>query len=136
MRKTFTKQERLRSKREIDELFQNNQSIFIYPFKILYVNKIDEEHYGANVLFTMSHKKFKHAVQRNTIKRHLRESYRIHKVNLIQLLEQKKIHAHIAWIYVADTILSHQEIEAKMILSLNSLCNIFKQETYINYNVK
>lgn len=127
MRHTFKKHERLHSRKEIDLLFKNSRSLFVYPFKVLYKSQLDEKKSGAKVLFTMSHKKFKHAVQRNEIKRHLRESYRINKENLVNVLKNRNLNSKIAWIYIADTILPHQEIETKMKNSLHRLCKEFQE---------
>ncbi|MDD4848685.1 MAG: ribonuclease P protein component [Bacteroidales bacterium] len=128
MKYTLRKYERLHSKKEIDELFQHSNSLFVYPFKILYATHNDSAIGNASILFTMSHKKFKHAVQRNAVKRHLKESYRLHKLPLIQLLVNKKLNAKIAFIYIADNLITHQEMETKMKLTIKRLCKIIEQE--------
>lgn len=125
---TLKKKERLRSRKEIDHLFKNSLSLFVYPIKVLYQINFDEKNSGASVLFTMSHKKFKLAVHRNQIKRQLKEAYRINNENLVTLLKKKNFNAKIALIYIADSVLSHKEIEYKVQIVLKNLCKLIEQE--------
>lgn len=128
MRQTLPKQERLHSRKEIDELFQNSLSTFVYPFKILYKAVPDASNSEAVILFTMSHKKFKHAVQRNAIKRQLRECYRTQKNDLTNLLKTNNLNAKIAFIYVADSLIAHQDIAIKMKVALQRICKLIEKE--------
>src|SRR5688572_1261178 len=76
----FPKSERLSGKRLIDELFEKGSSQFLYPFWILCLNEIKRETgLYPKVLFSIPKKNFKRAVDRNRIRRQLREAYRKHK---------------------------------------------------------
>jgi ribonuclease P protein component len=81
---SFSKAERLHSKKLIKELFEKGSSFFLYPYKILIleVPKADEQQPEAQVMFTVSKRSFKKAVDRNRIKRLLREVYRLQKPKL------------------------------------------------------
>jgi len=121
-RQTFTKEERLCSKKLIEELFAGGHSFFEYPFKIVYLI-VDEDSpwfktFPAKVLFTISKRKFKLATDRNKLKRLMREGYRKQKYLLYKNLSSKKIKTGIAYIYTAKEMLPYQEIEKKIKTSI------------------
>lgn len=78
MRK-LPKQNRVTSRQHISMLFQEGMSLSRYPFKVFYVKKKSAEFLNHKVLFAVSKKRIRSAVQRNRIKRLLREAYRINK---------------------------------------------------------
>ncbi|MDO4949379.1 MAG: ribonuclease P protein component [Bacteroidales bacterium] len=83
----LSKAERLCSKKLINTLFgSGNHSFPIYPLRVVYA-WVDAEKASAQCSFmvSVSKKRFKHAVDRNRVKRQVRESYREHK-HLLQEL--------------------------------------------------
>ena len=122
---TLKKEERLHSKKLIQQLFTDGSSFFVYPFKVIYKQAPEAKGFPASVLISVSKKKFKSAVKRNRIKRLFRESYRKNKYILIDSEEEEEKHTSllIAFIYVADTIMEYHEIEKKIILILQRLKN-------------
>lgn len=75
----FNKEERLCSKKSLDLLFKNGSSFLLYPFRITHLF-IDEAHrYPVQVVINVAKKRYKHAVDRNLIKRRTREAYRLQK---------------------------------------------------------
>lgn len=77
--KTFTKEERLCSRKSLDLLFKNGSSFLLYPFRISYLFVPDTASVPVQVVINVSKKRFKRAVDRNLIKRRTREAYRLHK---------------------------------------------------------
>ncbi|MES2827575.1 MAG: ribonuclease P protein component [Bacteroidota bacterium] len=76
---TFTKEERLCSKKLLDLLFKNGSSFLLYPFRVSYL-LIDSSHpFPAQVVINVSKKRYRNAVDRNLIKRRTREAYRLQK---------------------------------------------------------
>ena len=75
----FNKEERLCSKRSLDMLFKNGSSFLLYPFRLTYLFVAEPHRYPAQLVINVAKKRFKHAVDRNLIKRRTREAYRIQK---------------------------------------------------------
>lgn len=75
---SYGKKEKLKSKRLITQLFEEGRSISAYPLKLIYLPvALQDQKVKAGV--TVSKRNFKSAVQRNRIKRMLREAYRLNK---------------------------------------------------------
>jgi ribonuclease P protein component len=110
------KNERLHSKKLIKELFDKGSSFFLYPFKLIQL-EVTIENSGTNqVLFSVSKKKLKKAVDRNLVKRRLKEIYRLNKDIFIQQDSSKLI----AIIYVASDILPVSQLEPKLVKLLKN----------------
>ncbi len=79
MKATFNKKEKLKSKKELDALFSEGKSISKYPIRLVYRRSSFEENVKIKTGVSVSKRNFKKAVERNRIKRLLRESYRKNK---------------------------------------------------------
>ena len=117
---TFPKSERLHSKKLIQELFDKGSSFYSYPFKVLVLPNPDEDCPNHQVLISVSKRKFKRAVDRNLIKRRIRESYRLNK-QILYSNENVKTPQLIAYIYTGKEIPTYQFIEVKLSKSLKRL---------------
>lgn len=107
---SFPKSERLYKKKDIQELFDKGSSFYLYPFRVI-LQKQSESNINQ-VLFSVSKKNFKRAVDRNLIKRRMREAYRLNK----SLIASQSTY-QIAYIYTAKDILEFNQIRDKMIAS-------------------
>ncbi|MDR6944443.1 ribonuclease P protein component [Mucilaginibacter pocheonensis] len=119
---TFKKEERLCNKRLIDKLFHNGSSFLCYPFKASWLYNTEPQPYPAQILFSVSKKRYKHAVDRNLIKRCMRESYRLHKQqNLYNLLHAADKTILLSVGYIGKEIAPYSVIEKKMLKLLEQL---------------
>jgi len=118
----FPKSERLHSKKQIEQLFSQGDSFTVYPLKVVYLKKPLESRLQNQVLVSTPKKKFKRSVDRNKLKRRIKEAYRLHK----QVLENKQagFYLLIGYIYVGKEISSYQIIEEKLKQSLVRLKEI------------
>ena len=119
---TFTKEERLCNKKLIDELFHNGSSFLCYPFKVSWLIVDEPLLFPAQVLFSVSKKRFKRAVDRNLIKRRIREAYRLYKQQYLYTSLQdseKKIIFSVG--FIGKEISSYELIDKKMLKLLNEL---------------
>ena len=89
VRYTYGKQEKLKSRKIIGEIFSDGESFYNYPFRVFY-KEVDENINPIQVGVSVSKRNFKLAVDRNRIKRLMREAYRLEKYNL-QLPEGKNV---------------------------------------------
>ncbi|WP_298237411.1 ribonuclease P protein component [uncultured Algibacter sp.] len=79
MSKTYSKKEKLKSKKLIDALFTHGQSVSTFPLRLVYLPTDFKEDIIAKTSVSVSKRNFKSAVDRNRIKRLLREAYRLNK---------------------------------------------------------
>lgn len=79
----FPKSERLKSRKEIGTLFKSGSSIGVYPLRAVWKVGQDIEKMGAlQVAVSVPKKKFRRAVDRNRLRRQVRESYRLRRGQL------------------------------------------------------
>ncbi len=79
MKASYSKKEKLKSKKLIDQLFTQGQSVSAFPLRLVYLQSHFEDCIIAKTGVSVSKRNFKTAVDRNRIKRLLRESYRLNK---------------------------------------------------------
>ncbi len=79
MNTSFNSIEKLKSKKLISELFTNGKSVSAYPLRLVYLKTTFEDPVNLKVGVSVSKRYFKHAVDRNHIKRLMREAYRLNK---------------------------------------------------------
>jgi ribonuclease P protein component len=110
---TFKKSERLSQKKLIQELFDKGSSFYLHPFKVIFlINQKPTNQIIASVPKSL----FKRAVDRNAIKRRIREGYRLNKAKLVS-----DNFFSIAYIYTAKEILPSASIHQKIVLSFDKL---------------
>ena len=119
----FRKEERLCSIKLIEQLYSQGSSFSFYPFRIIYsIQPIQEV--PAQIVISVPKRKFKRAVDRNKIKRLIKEVYRHSKEDFLypQLVE-KNISLHILIIYTGNEINTTINIRKKLNLALERLVN-------------
>ena len=79
MRNTLGKQERLKSKKLIEKLYTEGDSIKTFPLRMVYVQTAPTSDFPCQVGFSVAKKNYKLAVDRNRLKRLMRETYRLQK---------------------------------------------------------
>ena len=116
----FPKKERLHSKILIDALFKKGASFHLSPFTVKFLTNPHESADCHQVLISVPKKKFKRAVDRNRIKRLVKEAYRLNKPNFLG----KRINGQyllIAYIYNSVEILPYSFVEEKLKRTLERL---------------
>ena len=129
LKQTFAKEERLYEKKLIDQLFKDGKSFFVFPFKVFYMPLATDGHYLPKVLLSVPKRNFKRAVDRNRIKRLMREAYRRNKSVLFSEKDGCWHQLLIGLIYTAKVEMDYVEIERKIILILQQLLEKNEQVT-------
>ena len=78
---SYSKKEKLKSKKLIDLLFTEGKSVSAYPLRLVFLETTFEDDVLAKTGVSVSKRNFKSAVDRNRVKRLLRESYRLNKAS-------------------------------------------------------
>ena len=97
---SYNKFEKLKSRKQIEILFAKGKSKSAFPVKVFYLPVENTPVHPVQVGVGVSARNFKKAVDRNTIKRRMREAYRLHKLPLHEHLvaQQKTVAVFILWI--------------------------------------
>lgn len=75
----YPKQEKLKSKKAIEQLFSEGKALTVYPLRLIYLETEFEDGTVLKTGVSVSKRLHKNAVDRNRIKRLLREAYRLNK---------------------------------------------------------
>ena len=117
-RYTLNKSERLCSKKLIERLFGGgNKSFPAFPLRVVYMPLAPEENTAdASILISVPKKRFKHAVDRNQVKRQVREAYRHNKHILLDALKAQEAPTSmvLAFIWLDNKIHSTEEVAYKV----------------------
>ena len=118
---TFKKIERLCSQKLITELFSKGKFFYINPFKVVYYKTELPFNTPSQLLISVSKRNFKKAVDRNKIKRLIRESFRKNNSLFYNFCTLNNIQCVFMISYNTKIILSYSEIENKIKLILQRL---------------
>lgn len=108
---TYNKKEKLKNKKLIDQLFIEGQSVSAYPLRLVYLNTTFKDPVIAKTGVSVSKRFFKKAVERNRIKRLLREVYRLKKATYFSNLTKQ--HAFMI-LYIGKEKPTFKQVETQM----------------------
>lgn len=118
---TLGRKERLKSRKAIEQLFSTGKSFVIPPFRIFYQDSNEKELASLQFGIGVSSRNFRKAVDRNRIKRLTRESWRLQKNQLRQLLQEKKKGMQVFMIYTGKEMPGFSLMQNKMLSIINNL---------------
>jgi ribonuclease P protein component len=124
---TLGKNERLKSRKQTELLFSEGKKFSLTPFRVYYLfNELTNPplQFGVGV----SNKNFKKAVDRNKIKRRVKEAYRLQKIILHEKVKEKKGQLNVFFIYTGKEIPEFSQIFDTTKKILDKLCNIIDSE--------
>lgn len=111
MNHSFPKKEKLKSRKLIGQLFAEGKSISKFPLRLVYLKTDLPEGTGIQAAVSVGKRNFKKAVDRNRIKRLLRETYRLNKH---MVLEGSEASYAFMFLYLGREMPEYKKTEHKM----------------------
>lgn len=118
---SFPRQEKLKSRKMIEQIFSDSSVVKAYPIRIQFSFHERSEFPRAQVSVSVSKRNFKSAVDRNRIKRQLREIYRLNKSILTTKLEEADKYLAMMIIYSSHKKMPYSEMESLVIKALKRI---------------
>lgn len=120
---TLSKEERICSKKLINELFTGNgRSMTAFPLRVVFMKRtIVDDQPRAAMLVSVPKRYFKHAVDRNRVKRQVREAFRRNKSIITQNLTDDHEAVAMAFVWLTDEKFPSSEVENRMVRLLTRI---------------
>lgn len=130
MAKQFTlgKNERVKSRKRIEQLFSEGQRFTVSPYRVFYVLG---EFSNSTLQFGVgvSTRNFKKAVDRNRIKRLTREGWRLQKKELKETLETSNKELSVFLIFTGKELPEYNFVKEKLTVILNKLLKLVDENS-------
>jgi len=112
---TLGREERLKSNLSIQELLKHGRTVSLFPLKI-YWNFSSDPHqkYPARASMSVPKRKYRRAVDRNLMKRRLKEAYRLNKYMLYDKLDQHQQKIQLIILLLSDEFIPYKQLEQGM----------------------
>ena len=123
MRFTCKKEERLYGHASLEAVYNTGKHINNSCFKFIFLKVEDINEPPCRVVFSVPKRNFKKAVDRNRIKRQMREAYRLHKQLFYQQLSEKQRQLHLYIIYTGKQLAEFSILQDNLIKGLSSIVN-------------
>jgi len=129
MRKTLNKDEKLCSRIAVDRLFGEGKSLMAFPLRAAYRLRPRGEH-PVQFLISIPKKRIRKAVMRVTLRRRVREAYRLSRQELLlEPLEQMGWGVDIAFVYLDSTLAPYSVIDEKMTSLLTRIVRAAQEQS-------
>lgn len=118
----FPLKEHLKSKSIIDKLYAEGASVTAYPLRAVFIEvPADSQEPAATILISVAKRRFRHAVDRNLVKRRIREAYRLNKNPFIDSLNTQGKKMAVAILYIDTKHNSTEFLMKKMSKLLSAI---------------
>ncbi len=119
-RNGLPREEKLKSVVRTEKLFTKGKSLWVFPCTVYYRIAGPDDIPAPQILVSVGKHYFKHAVDRNRMKRLIREAYRINKHSIMQAAADTGLNFNIGFVYKSRNLIDFATIE-------NSMKNILAQ---------
>ncbi len=117
---SYRKKEKLKSRKQLERIFTKGKNFTIFPVKVFFMFD-EEQNYILKTGVGVSKKNFKKAVERNRIKRLLREAYRREKPILLNCLAKNKKQVALFFLYIDKSLPDFNLIQDKIQQAIKKL---------------
>ncbi len=119
---SFPKEQRLKSRKQIEQLFASGKQFSVFPFKVFWlpVNKAET----LQVAVAVSSRNFKKATDRNRIKRLMRETWRLQKNELESIVMKNHLPVSVFILYTGKELPEYKLVAEKMLVLMERLIKI------------
>ncbi|MGB8192571.1 MAG: ribonuclease P protein component, partial [Chitinophagaceae bacterium] len=124
---TLKKHERLKSRKLLDQLFRGGNNFFLYPIKVYYQSTASPINAPVQAGFGVSARVFKKAVDRNRIKRLMREAYRLQKPALLEMIGPRQEKLAVFFLYVGKEVPEYETVKEKLLSVIERLSRSVNQ---------
>ena len=122
------KYERICKDNDIQALFGKGLGVSVYPYRVIFIFRHDEDRrVTVRLLVSVSKKRFHHAFKRNRVKRLIREAWRRNKAPLYEICQRDNISLDVALVYTATVIHSYEEMLAKTKKAVNEIAKNYEK---------
>ena len=111
MKHSYNKIEKLKSKKLIEQLFSEGEIITLHPLRLIFIEASFNDDVKFKVGVSVSKRNFKKAVDRNKVKRLLREAYRLNKSIIFNNITTQNA---FMILYLGNEIPNFKDLEIKM----------------------
>lgn len=118
VKRLFPRSHRLKSSLLIRDIVRLRQTLFCFPIKCFYTIQIGDSSESTKVAFMVSKKRFHHAVDRNRVKRLMREAYRL---NRQEFALPDGVSVNICLMFVGTELPVYSQVEAAVRTLLKEL---------------
>ncbi len=130
------KYERICKENDIKALFDRGMGVSVYPYRVVFLFHRDGSRpVTVRVLVSVSKKRFHHAVNRNRVKRLMREAWRRNKAPLYEICEKDNISVDVALVYTATVIHSYEEMLKKTQKAVQEILKKYSSTNSINHEI-
>lgn len=127
IKNTFKKSERLCKRTDIEFLLNKGQSFNRFPLRVTYVKQTVTTPIALRIAISVPKRRIRKAVDRNRIKRLIREAFRLQKKELTLFLTEKKLSIDVLFVYTGDLNITFTLIQGKIMLILQRLKQVHEQ---------
>ena len=119
---TFGKEERLCSRSLMDKLYADGHRLLAFPFSVQWLAV--EGTQPCQIMIVAPKRRFRHAVDRNHVRRLTRECWRLRKPDFYTFLQEHNLCIVLSLVYVHNEIMPHDQLAHKM----DKLIELLKQD--------
>lgn len=119
---TFGKEERLCSRSLMDKLYADGHRLLAFPFSVQWLAV--EGTQPCQIMIVAPKRRFRHAVDRNHVRRLTRECWRLRKPDFYTFLQEHNLCIVLSLVYVHNEIMPHDQLGHKM----DKLIELLKQD--------